>query len=105
MTSPLWLLTTTYVRPEEEVDVLLEAHVTHLERQRAAGRFLAWGRLVPRTGGFVLARAVDRAEVDALLAEDPFTSGGVATWTVLQLAPTGGDPALVALLRGEQPGA
>ena len=105
VTSPLWMLTTTYVRPQEEVDALLEAHVAHLERQREAGRFLAWGRLVPRTGGFVLARAADRAEVDAVLAEDPFTSAGVATWTVAQLAPSGGDPALVALLRGEQPGA
>lgn len=100
MSEPLWMLTTTYVRPEPEVDALLEAHVAHLERHRDAGRFLAWGRLVPRTGGFVLARMADRAEVDAVLAEDPFTSGGVATWTVLQLAPTGGDAALVTLLRG-----
>ena len=99
MNAPLWMLTTTYVRPEPGVDALLEAHVAHLERHRKAGRFLAWGRLVPRTGGFVLARMADRAEVDAVLAEDPFTAGGVATWTVLQLAPTGGDEALVALLR------
>lgn len=98
------MLTTTYVRPEPEVDALLEAHVAHLERQRAAGRFLAWGRLVPRTGGFVLARAADRAEVDAVLAEDPFTTGGVAEWTVHQLSPTGGDPALLAALDGRAGG-
>ena len=94
------MLTTTYVRPEVEVDALLEAHVAHLERQRAAGRFLAWGRLVPRTGGFVLARAADRAEVEALLAQDPFTTGGVATWTVSRLAVTGGDPRVVEALTG-----
>jgi uncharacterized protein YciI len=98
VTEPLWMLRTTYVRPEAEVDALLEAHVAHLERQRDAGRFLAWGRLVPRTGGFVLARAADRAEVDALLAEDPFTTGGVAEWTVHQLQLTGGDPTVVAAL-------
>lgn len=103
VTSPLWLLATTYVCPDED-DALLEAHVAHLERQREAGRLLACGRLVSRADRFVLARAADRAEVDALLAQDPFTSGGVATWTVAQLAPTGGDPALVALLRGEQAG-
>ena len=101
MTSPLWMLITTYVRPEAEVDALLKAHVEHLERQRTAGRFLAWGRLVPRTGGFVLARAADRAEVDALLAEDPFTSGGVAEWTVHQLSLTGGDPEVVTALSRE----
>ena len=100
MSATLWMLTSTYVRPEAEVDTLLAAHVAHLEQHRAAGRFLAWGRLVPRTGGFILAWLADRAEVDAVLAEDPFTSGGVATWTVHQLAPTGGDAALLALLRG-----
>ncbi len=100
VTEPLWMLMTTYVRPEPEVDALLAAHVAHLERQRDAGRFVAWGRLVPRTGGFVLARLADRAAVDALLAEDPFTSGGVATWTVHQLALTGGDAAVVAALTG-----
>jgi uncharacterized protein YciI len=98
------MLVTTYVRPEAEVDALLEAHRAHLERHRDAGRFLAWGRLVPRTGGFVLARAADRAEVDAALAEDPFTTGGVATWSVTELAPTGGDPQLLALLTGSPPG-
>jgi len=100
MTSPLWMLTTTYVRPEAEVDALLAEHVEHLERQRATGRFLAWGRLVPRTGGFILARAADRDEIDAVLSEDPFTSGGVATWTVHQLAPTGGDPQVLGALGG-----
>lgn len=100
MSEPLWMLMTTYVRPESEVDALRPAHIAHLERHRDAGRLLAWGRLVPRTGGFVLARIADRAGVDAVLAEDPFTTGGVATWTVLQLAPTGGDEAVLALLRG-----
>ena len=33
-----------------------------------------------------------------VLSEDPFTSGGVATWTVSQLAPTGGDPQVLAAL-------
>lgn len=103
MTSPLWMLTTTYVRPESEVDALLAEHVEHLERHRVTGRFLAWGRLVPRTGGFILARAADRDEIDEVLAEDPFTRGGVATWTVHQLAPTGGDPEVLAALAEAAP--
>lgn len=104
MTAPLWMLMTTYVRPEAEVDALLADHVAHLERQREAGRFLVWGRLVPRTGGFVLARAKDRSEVDAVLAEDPFTTGGVAEWTVHQLSPTGGVSAVLAALEAAAPG-
>ena len=53
MTASTWLLLTRYVRPMPEVDALRADHVAHLERQRDAGRFVAWGRLVPPTGGFI----------------------------------------------------
>jgi uncharacterized protein YciI len=100
VTAPVWLLLTRYVRPLPEVDALRADHVAHLERQRAAGHFIAWGRLVPPTGGFVLARGLDRAALDAVLAEDPFTTGGVAEWTAHELAPSGGAPELLAALSG-----
>ena len=103
MTAPVWLLLSRYVRPLPEVDALRADHVAHLERQREAGRFLAWGRLVPPTGGFVIARGVDRAALDAVLAEDPFTVGGVAEWDVHELSPTGGAPDLLALLSPGHP--
>jgi uncharacterized protein YciI len=98
--APVWLLLTRYVRPLPEVDALRADHVAHLERQRAAGHFIAWGRLVPPTGGFVLARGLDRAALDAVLAEDPFTTGGVAEWTVHELSPSGGAPEVLAALTG-----
>ena len=100
MTAPVWLLLSRYVRPLADVDALRAEHVAHLERQRAAGHFLAWGRLVPPSGGFVLARGLDRAALDAVLAEDPYTVGGVAEWDVRELAPSGGLPHLVAALTG-----
>lgn len=105
MTVPVWLLLTRYVRPLADVDALRSEHVAHLERQRAAGHFLAWGRLVPATGGFVLARGLDRAALDAILAEDPYTVGGVAEWEVRELAPSGGLPHVLAALTGGEPGA
>jgi uncharacterized protein YciI len=98
VTAPVWLLLSRYVRPLTEVDALRADHVAHLERQREAGRFLAWGRLVPPTGGFIIARGMDRAALDALLSEDPFTVGGVAEWDVRELSLTGGAPDLLAVL-------
>jgi uncharacterized protein YciI len=77
--------------------------LAHLERHREAGRFLAWGRLVPPTGGFVLARDMDRATVDAVLAEDPYTVRGAAEWDVREVAVTGGVPDLLAALTGDRP--
>jgi uncharacterized protein YciI len=103
MTAPVWLLLSRYVRPLPEVDALRADHVAHLERQREAGRFLAWGRLVPPTGGFVIARGMDRAALDAVLAEDPFTVGGVAEWDVHELSLTGGAPDLLAVLSPGHP--
>ncbi len=101
MTAPVWLLLTRYVRPLEEVNALRADHLQHLERQREAGCFSAWGRLVPPTGGFILARGVDRAALDAVIAQDPYTRGGVAEWDVHELAPSGGSPELLAALTGQ----
>jgi uncharacterized protein YciI len=98
--APVWLLLTRYVRPLADVDALRADHLAHLERQREAGHFVAWGRLVPPTGGFILARGLDRAALDAVVAADPFTTGGVAEWTVHELAPSGGVPELLAALTG-----
>jgi uncharacterized protein YciI len=105
MTAVTWLLLSRYVRPLEEVDAVRAEHVAHLERQRDAGRFLAWGRLVPPTGGFILARGMDRATLDGVLAEDPFSVAGVAEWEVRQISVSGGAPDLLAALSGEDPGA
>lgn len=105
MTAAAWLLLSNYVRPLEEVDAVRADHVAHLERQRQAGRFVAWGRLVPPTGGFILARGMDRATVDSVLAEDPFSVAGVAEWDVREISVSGGVPDLLAALSGDAPGA
>jgi uncharacterized protein YciI len=105
MTAPVWLLLSRYVRHLADVDALRPEHIAHLERQRAAGHFLAWGRLVPPSGGFILARGLDPAALDSVLAEDPYTQGGVAEWDVQELSPTGGLPDVLAALTGEAPGA
>ena len=103
MTTAAWLLLSNYVRPLEEVDVHRADHVAHLERQRQAGRFVAWGRLVPPTGGFILARGMDRATVDGVLADDPFSVAGVAEWDVREVSVSGGASDVLAALSGGAP--
>ena len=62
--APLCLIVLTYVKPLEEVDALLPAHVAWLDQGYAQGLFLVSGRRVPRTGGVIVTRgerdAVDR---------------------------------------------
>ena len=80
----VFVLLLTYVKPLPEVDALMREHMAWLKKGYADGRFLVSGRQIPRTGGVILARGDDRAEIEALAASDPFVSGGVATCEVVQ---------------------
>jgi len=50
--------------------------------------FLISGRLVPRTGGMILARCVNRDELERILAEDPFHTASAATYDIKAFSPT-----------------
>ena len=78
-------LTLTYVAPLEEVDRHAPAHIDWIKAGYASGVFLASGRKVPRTGGFILAKG-ERAEIEALVATDPFMVAGVTTYDVTEVA-------------------
>jgi uncharacterized protein YciI len=84
----VFVVTLSYTVPLETVDQLLPEHVAWLDRQYARGSMLASGRRVPRTGGVLLIRADDRAELDAILAEDPFHEAGIAEYQVVEFTPT-----------------
>lgn len=84
----MFVVTITYTAPLERIDELVAAHREWLDRNYEAGVLLASGPRVPRAGGILLARAMDRAELDAVLAEDPFAEAGVATHQVLRFMPT-----------------
>ncbi|WP_328412093.1 YciI family protein [Nocardia sp. NBC_00403] len=72
----------------DELDAWIPEHYAYIDRQLAAGTFLMSGRKVPRTGGVILAQALDRADLDAVIAEDPFLREGLADYTVTEIQPT-----------------
>lgn len=83
----LFLIDVHFIAPIEAVDALLPAHLAWLEEQTAAGRFFAWGPKDPRTGGFIVAKADDRAELEALVLDDPYVTGAVAQSMVIGWKP------------------
>ena len=89
----MFIVTLTYIRPLEELDVLMDAHMTWLRKHYESGLFLASGRQVPRKGGVIFARSGDRAELEAVLARDPFVQNGVATTEVIEFVPSMTAPA------------
>lgn len=83
-----------YVAPFEQIDPLIDDHVLFLERNYAAGRFIASGPKVPRTGGVIIAVSDSRAELETCLHDDPFHQHGVAKYTITEFRPSMRAPAL-----------
>jgi len=93
----VFVLLLTYVRPLAAVDALMREHVAWLDEHYAAGRFLVSGRRIPRTGGVIVARGDDRAEIEALVSNDPFVAAGVATCEVIRFRASQTAPGLEGL--------
>ncbi|HEY1150990.1 MAG TPA: YciI family protein [Pseudoduganella sp.] len=84
----MFIITLTYLKPPEEIDKLLAAHREYLREQYDNGMFLMSGRLVPRTGGIILATADSRADIEAVIELDPFKEAGAASYTITEFVPT-----------------
>ena len=82
-----FVIESTYLVPLERLDTLLAAHRAHLATAFERGLLLASGPQEPRTGGMILARAKDRAEIEALLAADPFQQAGFSRYRVTEFHP------------------
>ena len=80
----MFVVLLTYEKPLAEIDRLMKEHVRFLQEQYDAGLFVASGRRVPRTGGVILARGVDRAALEAIMARDPFVREGAARFEVIE---------------------
>ncbi|WP_338758663.1 YciI family protein [Massilia sp. METH4] len=74
----MFIVTLKYEKPNEEIDQLLAAHRAFLREQYANGMFVLSGRMVPRTGGIIIANADSRADVEAVIELDPFKQAGAA---------------------------
>ncbi len=84
----MFIITLTYLKPAEQIDTLLGAHREFLREQYANGTFLMSGRMVPRTGGIILATADSRADIEAVIELDPFNEAGMASYQITEFVPT-----------------
>jgi uncharacterized protein YciI len=80
----MFILSLTYTAPLNEVDKHIAPHMAWVAMGYDEGLFLASGRKEPRTGGVILARG-ERAELEALVATDPFVTAGVARYDLTEI--------------------
>ena len=62
-----------YLAPFEQFGALVPEHRAFLQKGYDAGFFLCSGPQMPARGGFLVARAESLEELQALLAEEPYT--------------------------------
>jgi uncharacterized protein YciI len=97
----MFIVELTYKVDLSEIDAHMAAHVTYLRKHYAAGTFVVSGRQIPRTGGVIVALGKTRAELEAILAEDPFHRHALADFRIIEFRASQHAKGLDALLAAE----
>jgi uncharacterized protein YciI len=80
----MFVIELIYKAELSEIDARMKAHVAFLNKHYAAGTFLISGRKIPRDGGIILAVGKTKAELESILAEDPFHKHGLAEFRIIE---------------------
>jgi uncharacterized protein YciI len=80
----MFVIELTYKADLIEIDAHMSAHVAFLNKHYAAGHFVVSGRKIPRDGGIILAVGKDRAEIEAIVEDDPFYQHRLAEFRIIE---------------------
>ena len=94
----MYLLNVSYVRPPTDVQPHVAPHGAWVMAQFSSGTFLLAGPKPSGLGGAIVARAIDRAALQALLATDPYVIADVAEYQVIEFACKATSPVLASLV-------
>ena len=95
----MFVIELSYKVDLDEIDAHMAAHVRFLKKYYKSGHFLVSGRKIPRDGGIILAVGDSRAEVERIIAEDPFHAHGLADFRVIEFRPSQRADDVDALIR------
>jgi len=76
-----------YTKPLAEVDQHKPAHSAYLDQFYANGSMIVSGRRIDGKGGVLIANMASRAEVESLIAQDPYAVNGVAQYEIIDFHP------------------
>jgi uncharacterized protein YciI len=80
----MFVIELIYTAGLDQIDAHMRAHMRFLKKYYDAGHFLVSGRKVPRDGGIILAVGASRADIEAIAAEDPFVTHGLADARIVE---------------------
>jgi uncharacterized protein YciI len=76
-----------YRYPLERMLQSIDRHRAYLRELHAQGKLIASGPFVPREGGALLLRVEEEAEIQSIVAKDPFQLEGLVDTTIHKWAP------------------
>ncbi|OBK74063.1 YciI family protein [Mycobacterium sp. 1274761.0] len=74
------VLKSTYLQSPDVIEQTRPAHLDFLKDEIAAGRLLLAGRQADGSGGVLITADLADEDVDAMVARDPYTRAGVASY-------------------------
>ena len=80
----MFIIELIYKTDLTEIDAHMAAHVAFLKKFYAAGNFLVSGRKIPRDGGIIVAVGKNRAQIEAIIQEDPFFKHDLADFRIIE---------------------
>lgn len=83
----MYLVITTYVVPMQAVEVQRAEHVEWVAKYVKNGTFIIAGPRRGQYGGVIVARTMDKVELDRILSEDSFVREGVVEVNVVDFDP------------------
>lgn len=82
-----FLVEAQYLVPFEQIQATIPAHRAFLQQGYEKGLFLCSGPKEPPTGGFLLARAQSRKELETWFEEEPFNKAKLAHFSFTEFQP------------------
>ena len=70
------------------VERYMQQHQDFIDKYYEAGKFICSGPLETKTGGVILAKAKDRAEVLEIIKDDPFSVHDLSEFVIVEFKPT-----------------
>lgn len=83
----MFIVELIYKAPLSEVDKYLPAHREYLETYYQKGLFLASGPQKPRVGGILIALTNDKAYLESVLQNDPYSLAEITEYRLTQFIP------------------
>jgi uncharacterized protein YciI len=80
----MFVVELVYKADLKSIDAHMRAHMAWLKAHYATGTFLVSGRKIPREGGVILAVGKTRAELEAIMREDPFCKNDLAEFRLIE---------------------